>query len=90
MVNPLQNNYFHKARDTLSDRLIEYMALSDDVLRLSLLTLVYRASPTSPGSPSVFIPDCLEAARAALQRHQDFVNTFADVSSNYFTSYIHW
>lgn len=86
----IRNNYFQKARDTLGHRLIEYMTLSDDVLRLSLLTLVYRASPTSPGSPSAFIPDCLEAARATLQRHHDFVTTFKDITSSYFTSYIHW
>ncbi|EMT61122.1 hypothetical protein FOC4_g10014164 [Fusarium odoratissimum] len=40
--------------------------------------------------PSAFIPDCLEAARATLQRHQDFVTTFKDITSTYFTTYIHW
>ncbi|KAL5615984.1 hypothetical protein FOBRF1_004732 [Fusarium oxysporum] len=88
-ANMFKDNYSQKARDTLGHRLIEYMTLSDDVLRLSLLTLVYRASPTPPGSPSAFIPDCLEAARATLQRHQDFVTTFKDITSTYFTTYIH-
>ncbi|EXL96616.1 hypothetical protein NOF04DRAFT_9288 [Fusarium oxysporum II5] len=50
-ANMFNDNYFQKARDTLVHRLIEYMTLSDDVLRLSLLILVYRASPTPPGSP---------------------------------------
>ncbi|KAM0259266.1 hypothetical protein ACHAPA_010833 [Fusarium lateritium] len=86
----IRNKYLQNAGDIPDHGLIEYMTLSDDVLRLSLLTLVYRASPTSPGSPSAFIPDCLEAARATLQRHQDFMTTFNNITSTYLTAYVHW
>ena len=43
---------------------------ANEVVYLSLLTLIYRAGPVSPsegGSP--FGEDCVAAARAALQAH---------------------
>ncbi|KAH7120309.1 hypothetical protein B0J13DRAFT_649065 [Dactylonectria estremocensis] len=83
-------HHLQNARNRFGDRIVEFITLSDDVLRLSLLTLVYRASPPAKDSASAFIPDCIEAARATLQRHQDFLTIFEDVNSLYFINYVHW
>ncbi|KAF7551908.1 hypothetical protein G7Z17_g4686 [Cylindrodendrum hubeiense] len=89
-VCEMGDQHLQTARNRFGDRIIEFITLSDDMLRLSLLTLVYRASPPAKGSASTFIPDCIEAARATLQRHQDFLTIFEDVNSLYFINYVHW
>ncbi|KAM5385702.1 hypothetical protein ACJZ2D_000901 [Fusarium nematophilum] len=86
----IRDHHLQQARDMFGNRIIEHMTLSDDVLRLSLLTLVHRASPIPLGSQSAFVPDCIEAARATLQRHQAFLATFEDLTSTYFATYMHW
>lgn len=70
--------------------MIEFFAMSDKVLRLSLLTLVYRASPAPAGSPTTFSKECIEVARAALQAHQECTITLEGRSSIFLPSYVHW
>ncbi|KAM6534554.1 hypothetical protein FALCPG4_004186, partial [Fusarium falciforme] len=86
----VNDHYLQEARQRFGNRIVEFMTLCDDVLRLSLLTLIYRASPPPEESSSAFIPPCIEAARATLQRHQDFLSVFEDVNSLYFSTYVHW
>ena len=79
-----------KASNSGKGELASFLVVSDDVLRLSLLTLVYRASPPSVESPTPFIPECIEAARLTLQRHQDCMAVIENVHSIYFPVYISW
>lgn len=64
--------------------------LSDDVTHLSLLTLVYRASPTPVNSSMPFVPECIETARETIHRHQDCMALMGSVHSIYFKGYVHW
>ncbi|KAL6233018.1 hypothetical protein BDW75DRAFT_246837 [Aspergillus navahoensis] len=57
-------------------QMIKSTAMSDDVLRQSMLTLIYRAMPVQAGSSSTFNEECLETARAALEDHQSFILEF--------------
>lgn len=63
---------------------------SDGVSRLAILTLIYRAIPVEPGSPSTFIPECIETARAALELHQVCIASLKEASENLRCSYMHW
>ncbi|KAH7165838.1 hypothetical protein EDB81DRAFT_780508 [Dactylonectria macrodidyma] len=76
----------------LGDAMMQFICISDDVLRLSLLTLTYRASPVPEGSRTTFVPECTEAARATLQRHQECMALVENESASalYFLAYVHW
>lgn len=63
---------------------------SDEVCRLSVLTLIYRAIPPPPDSPSTFIKECIETARAALESHQNCMAIFEQVDEYLMRSYLHW
>ncbi|KAJ5461438.1 uncharacterized protein N7458_002990 [Penicillium daleae] len=63
---------------------------SDGVSRLAILTLIYRAIPVEPGSPSTFIPECIETARASLELHQVCIASLKEASENLRCSYMHW
>lgn len=47
--------------------------LGDELMHWSALTLVYRAIPSPPGSPSTFNHECIHAARQAFARHQEYM-----------------
>ncbi|KAJ4024118.1 hypothetical protein NW766_000350 [Fusarium irregulare] len=86
----LAKNREKEVKTKLGEYFIDFILISDDVLRLSLLTLVYRATPAPPGSRVTFIPECIEAARATLQRHQDCMDLLGHDNVLYFPSYVHW
>lgn len=69
---------------------MDFYATSDDVLRLSLLTMVYRAAPLRAGCPTSFSPECIDAARATLVRHQDCMSLIVDSGDVYLATYVHW
>ncbi|KAL3594100.1 hypothetical protein FPOAC2_08405 [Fusarium poae] len=86
----LAKNREKEVKTKLGEYFIEFIIISDDVLRLSLLTLIYRATPAPSGSRGTFIPECIEAARATLQRHQDCMDLLGRDNALYFPSYVHW
>ncbi|XEU96048.1 hypothetical protein FSHL1_001333 [Fusarium sambucinum] len=86
----INGQHLQNARDKYGQRMVEYLTLSDDVSRASLLTLVYRASCSSGDPPSTLSPLCVEAARMAMQRHHDFLATFRDIKPQYLSTYVHW
>jgi hypothetical protein len=47
--------------------------LGDELMHWSALTLVYRAIPSPPGSPSTFNHECIHAARQAFALHQEYM-----------------
>lgn len=85
-----QVHWMEQTKGKINSEFAAFVAISDDVIRLSLLTLVYRASPTPPDSSMPFIPECIEAARATLKRHQDCMSAIGSVHSVHFPSYVHW
>ncbi|KAL4723265.1 hypothetical protein ACLX1H_009755 [Fusarium chlamydosporum] len=86
----LAKNREKEVKTKLGEYFIDFILISDDVLRLSLLTLIYRATPAPLGSRITFIPECIEAARATLQRHQDCMDLLGRDNALYFPSYVHW
>ncbi|XHF99239.1 hypothetical protein AWENTII_002745 [Aspergillus wentii] len=63
---------------------------SDEVSRLSVLTLIYRAIPPPADSPSTFITDCVETAREALECHQVCLTILKESNEVVKCSYMHW
>ncbi|GKU01982.1 hypothetical protein FLAG1_03094 [Fusarium langsethiae] len=86
----LAKNREREVKTKLGEYFIEFIIISDDVLRLSLLTLIYRATPAPSGSQVTFITECIDAARATLQRHQDCMDLLGRDNALYFPSYVHW
>ncbi|KAF6803625.1 fungal specific transcription factor domain-containing protein [Colletotrichum sojae] len=82
--------YATKAKEIVDDAFAEFYLSSDAVLRLSLLAMVYRAAPRVEGSPTTFSPECIKAARGALEKHQDCVAVMRRSHGVYFVTYIHW
>ncbi|KAH0420877.1 fungal specific transcription factor domain-containing protein [Colletotrichum camelliae] len=79
-----------RARDMVEGAFVDFCLISDSVLRLSMLTMVYRAAPRVEGSPTTFSPECIKAARAALEKHQECVSVMRKSHDVYFATYIHW
>ncbi|KAK4124809.1 hypothetical protein N657DRAFT_712128 [Parathielavia appendiculata] len=52
--------------------------LGDELMHWSALTLVYRAIPSPPGSPSTFNHECIHAARQAFTLHQEYMEMAGD------------
>ncbi|KAK4157365.1 hypothetical protein C8A00DRAFT_40210 [Chaetomidium leptoderma] len=52
--------------------------LSDEMMHWCALTLVHRAIPSPPGSPSTFNPECIHAARQAFAHHHEYMEMAAD------------
>ncbi|KAL4789627.1 hypothetical protein BDV19DRAFT_382966 [Aspergillus venezuelensis] len=72
------------------NRAILLIAGSDEVFRLSLLTLVNQAMPTSDGSITNFSKECILSARKALDCHQTYMAELATKGLSVVTAYIHW
>ncbi|KAI8656887.1 Zn(2)-C6 fungal-type domain-containing protein [Fusarium sp. Ph1] len=70
--------------------LMDFYYISDDVLRLSLLTLIYRAAPRESGTSTTFSRSCLDAARATLARHQDCMAVVNKCGGAYLSTYVNW
>jgi hypothetical protein len=69
---------------------MDFYATSDHILRLSLLTHVYRAAPRLAGSSTTFNLDCIKVARATLDRHHDCMATIHRTNDIHFSKYINW
>jgi hypothetical protein len=63
--------------------------LGDELVHWSALTLVYRAIPSPPDSPSTFNQECIHAARQAFACHQEYMEMAGD-SMNVKAGCIRW
>ncbi|KAL2272077.1 hypothetical protein VTJ83DRAFT_1448 [Remersonia thermophila] len=77
-------------RGFIGDDLTEFFVLSDDVLRLSTRTLIYRSCPNPPGSPTTFTPECIQTARETLARHQQCMAIIDRSLIPLFSIYMSW
>ncbi|KAH6630020.1 hypothetical protein B0J18DRAFT_87516 [Chaetomium sp. MPI-SDFR-AT-0129] len=79
---PLMRHTREKMRgvrfDAHSQFPMEMAILGDELTHWSSLTLVYRAMPSPPGSPSTFNPECIHAAREAFRCHQEYMDMAGD------------
>ncbi|KAJ5665190.1 uncharacterized protein N7477_007638 [Penicillium maclennaniae] len=99
LATELQEVIFEPFEQILASNLSTHMSAvdlmylrSDKVSRLAILTLIYRAIPASPesGSSTIFIPECIETARASLEQHQMCVSELQEASEIIRCSYMHW
>ncbi|THY26309.1 fungal-specific transcription factor domain-containing protein [Aureobasidium pullulans] len=70
--------------------LMDFYAVSDEVLRLSLLTHVYRAAPRDTQSSTTFSSTCIQVARATLDRHHDCIAIIQKANDIWFSIYVKW
>ncbi|KAK9586530.1 hypothetical protein V6Z92_005479 [Aspergillus fumigatus] len=68
----------------------DFLIKSDEVSRLAILTLIYRAVPASGTSTTTFVPECIETARAALESHQACMTRLRESTEAMKCSYLHW
>ncbi|KAJ5155562.1 hypothetical protein N7492_008365 [Penicillium capsulatum] len=66
-----------------------FCSMSDDVLRLSMLTLIHRAMPRNDLKAS-FSQECITSARYALERHEVLVRDLGLKDSVLLATYINW
>lgn len=85
-----QEKWIKEAKEKSGEDLIDFFYISDNVFRLSLLTLVYRAAPMSSGSATTFSSSCVAAARATLEKHEECMAVMRKSSTPYFATYMHW
>ncbi|KAK2734419.1 fungal specific transcription factor domain-containing protein [Colletotrichum kahawae] len=82
--------WIQESKDKAGEDLIDFYALSDETLRLSLLTLVHRAAPRPSGSTAIFSLACVIAARSALEKHRDCVSIIKKSGNIFFPMYFQW
>ncbi|AEO57210.1 fungal-specific transcription factor-like protein [Thermothelomyces thermophilus ATCC 42464] len=70
--------------------LAEFFVISDHVLRLSIRTLIHRAVPNPPGSPTTFTAECIQTARETLARHQECMAVLEKTTAGLFSTYMNW
>lgn len=80
------------APDDDQSRLFALILQTDEVSYLSSLALAYRAVPPGPapggGHSRSFAVECLDAARAAMRCHTDFMESLGDTGMK--IVYLHW
>lgn len=75
--------------DKPQKRMIEYISLSDNVLRHSMITLIHRAVPPKHGSGIAFTEECINASRLSLQSHDACVAAIGN-NPRYMSIYFQW
>ncbi|KAJ0158667.1 putative transcriptional regulatory protein C11D3.07c [Colletotrichum tanaceti] len=82
--------YLESAIEAVGQNTMDFFNVSDEVLRSSLLTIMYRAVPSPPGSSTTFSTECIGAARATLKRHEDCMAIMAKDGYYLFPMYMNW
>ncbi|KAK4096574.1 hypothetical protein N658DRAFT_519135 [Parathielavia hyrcaniae] len=76
------------SREGCGDDMTDFFVISDHVLRLSMRTLIHRAVPNTPGSPTTFSVACIQAARETLARHQECMAVVERTNVGLFSTYM--
>lgn len=69
---------------------LKLICISDEVLWLSMQTLIHRAAPRAPGSSTSFTDECINSARAALGCHQSYMSLIESAGPLHLSSYMNW
>ncbi|THV74522.1 fungal-specific transcription factor domain-containing protein [Aureobasidium pullulans] len=85
-----KNQWLKTVEENTEEHLMDFYAVSDEVLRLSLLTHVYRAAPRDTQSSTTFNPTCIQVARATLDRHHDCIAIIQKANDIWFSIYVKW
>ncbi|KXH27090.1 hypothetical protein CSAL01_11849 [Colletotrichum salicis] len=90
LYSPDSKKWIETAVDNAGQDLMDFYATSDETLRLSLLTLVHRAAPQDLGSSMTFNFECVNAARATIEKHKDCIAVMKRSGDAYFPAYFQW
>ncbi|KIL84037.1 fungal specific transcription factor domain-containing protein [Fusarium avenaceum] len=90
MIRETNEKWFKEAKESSGEEIVNFFYMSDIVLRLSLLTLVHRAAPRLPGAITTFNHDCVVAARATLEKHEECIALVNRSRTSYLATYMHW
>ncbi|KAH6691446.1 fungal-specific transcription factor domain-containing protein [Plectosphaerella plurivora] len=82
--------YEKETEQVVGRDMMDFFIVSDEVLRTSMLTLIYRASPKEAGSATTFSLDCIGAARQTLAKHQECILIMNKTNGQFFSTYINW
>ncbi|KAK4039663.1 hypothetical protein C8A01DRAFT_46920 [Parachaetomium inaequale] len=88
LTNQTTGKWNDFSRETAGDDTTDFFIISDHVLRLSTTTLVHRAVPNPPGSPTTFTEDCIQTARDTLARHQECMAVIEKSTVGLFSTYM--
>lgn len=69
---------------------MDFYLTSDAVLRLSLMTHVCRAAPRAPDTQTTFNSQCVQVARATIEKHHECMAIIRERNNLYFSTYVHW
>jgi hypothetical protein len=75
---------------TTGGQQMELVFFSEEVLFLSMLTLILKALPPDDGSSTIFAAECINTARSGLERHQKFTETIGLDRGYYIDIYVNW
>jgi hypothetical protein len=69
---------------------MELVFFSEEVLYLSVLTLILKALPPDNGSSAHFAAGCIDTARRGLEKHEKFIETIGLDKGHYIDVYVNW
>lgn len=69
---------------------MELVFFSEEVLFLSILTLILKALPPDDGSSTHFAGECINTARKGLERHERFIATIGLDKGHHIDIYVNW
>ncbi|KAK4158455.1 hypothetical protein C8A00DRAFT_28460 [Chaetomidium leptoderma] len=84
------NSATNSAWRTTGGHQIELVFFSEEVLFLSMLTLILKALPPDDGSSTNFAAECIDTARRGLETHQKFTETIGLDKGHYIDIYVNW
>lgn len=70
---------------------VQLVFYSEEIQCLSTLSLILKTLPPDEGSPSTnFATECINTARAGLEKHQEFIETVGVEKGHYIDIYVNW
>ncbi|KAK4178074.1 hypothetical protein QBC36DRAFT_344944 [Triangularia setosa] len=87
---PRDSNAVNAESQTSRRRIMKLVFFSEEVLFLSILTLILKAMPPDDGSSTIFPAECINTARTGLEKHQLFTEAIGLDKGHYIDIYVNW
>ncbi|KAK4194932.1 hypothetical protein QBC40DRAFT_317728 [Triangularia verruculosa] len=84
------NSTANSSWTTTSGRHMKLVFFSEEVLFLSILTLILKAMPPDDGSSTIFSAECISTARTGLEKHQLFTEAIGLDKGHHIDIYVNW
>jgi hypothetical protein len=92
MLHPTEQMRRHLAhwKQILPPFMLDMCDMSDEVLYLTLLTMILRAVPPPLGARTSFVDECITSARQALKKHCETVSIIRPDANVLVDTYVKW